>query len=39
MKSGFVNAEFSRGRWNGDDSKALEEPCRLLVTRTSKLMT
>ena len=31
--SGLVNLEFSWGRWNGDDIKALEEPLLAVVTR------
>ena len=32
-KSGFINLEFSYGRWNGDDVRGLEEPMIALVTR------
>ena len=31
----FINAEFSRGRWNGDDAKQLEEPLLRVITRLS----
>ena len=33
-KSGFINLEFSLGRWNGDDVRGLEEPLLALVTRS-----
>ena len=35
-KSGFINLEFSWGRWNGDDVRSLEEPLMALVTRAGK---
>ncbi|KAH8119852.1 hypothetical protein DFH11DRAFT_1754336 [Phellopilus nigrolimitatus] len=33
QKSGLINAEFSWGRWNGNDAKGLEEPLRILIAR------
>ncbi|KAL5519292.1 hypothetical protein ACEPAH_975 [Sanghuangporus vaninii] len=33
QKTGLINAEFSYGRWNGSDARALEEPLRVLVAR------
>ncbi|KAF7972398.1 hypothetical protein HWV62_18046 [Athelia sp. TMB] len=36
-KSGFINLEFSYGRWNGDDVRGLEEPMIALVTRVAGL--
>ncbi|KZP26783.1 hypothetical protein FIBSPDRAFT_731732 [Athelia psychrophila] len=38
-KSGFINLEFSYGRWNGDDVRELEEPMLTLVTRVAGLQT
>lgn len=37
-KSGFINLEFSRGKWNGDDVRDLEEPLLALVIRVCKWM-
>ena len=37
-KSDLINAEFSYGRWNGDDAKSLEEPVRILVARMSMFL-
>ena len=34
-KGTFINGEFSWGRWNGDDVKALEEPLKILQARIS----
>ena len=31
----FVNAEFSWGRWNGDDARKLEEPLLTVISRMS----
>jgi hypothetical protein len=31
----FINAEFSWGRWNGDDARQLEEPLLSVITRLS----
>jgi hypothetical protein len=31
----FVNAEFSWGRWNGDDARQLEEPLLMIISRMS----
>lgn len=31
----FINAEFSWGRWNGDDARQLEEPLLRVITRLS----
>jgi hypothetical protein len=31
----FLNAEFSWGRWNGDDARQLEEPLLMVVSRLS----
>ncbi|CCM03466.1 uncharacterized protein FIBRA_05599 [Fibroporia radiculosa] len=33
----FINLEFSWGKWNGDDLKALEEPLSVVVSRLSSL--
>ncbi|KZP19305.1 hypothetical protein FIBSPDRAFT_1045659 [Athelia psychrophila] len=38
-KSGFINLEFSYGRWNGDDVRELEEPMLGLVTRAAGLQS
>jgi len=35
-KSVFINLEFSRGRWNGDDVRSLEESLMALVARVGK---
>jgi hypothetical protein len=35
--SGFINLEFSRGKWNGDDVRALETPLLALVSRMGTL--
>ena len=35
--SGFINLEFSRGKWNGDDVRALEEPLLMVVSRAGAL--
>lgn len=32
----FINAEFSWGRWNGDDARQLEEPLLSVITRLSR---
>lgn len=32
-KTALINVEFSYGRWNGDDAKALEEPLQHTVAR------
>ena len=32
----FINAEFSWGRWNGDDARQLEEPLFVIISRMSK---
>jgi hypothetical protein len=34
----FVNAEFSWGRWNGDDARQLEEPLLMTISRMNGLM-
>jgi hypothetical protein len=31
----FLNAEFSWGRWNGDDARQLEEPLLMVISRLS----
>jgi len=36
LQGKFINAEFSRGRWNGDDAKRLEEPLFSVISRMSK---
>jgi hypothetical protein len=33
----FINAEFSWGRWNGDDARQLEEPLLAVILRMSKV--
>ncbi|KAI5117073.1 hypothetical protein M0805_007950 [Coniferiporia weirii] len=33
QKGGLINVEFSWGRWNGNDARALEDPLRVLVAR------
>ncbi len=32
----FINAEFSWGRWNGDDARQLEEPLLGVISRLSR---
>ncbi|TFY75709.1 hypothetical protein EWM64_g8302, partial [Hericium alpestre] len=39
LLSKFLNAEFSFGRWNGEDVKALEVPLTALVSRISGLIS
>lgn len=34
----FLNAEFSWGRWNGDDARQLEEPLLMVISRLNGLM-
>lgn len=31
----FLNAEFSWGRWNGDDATQLEQPLLMVISRLS----
>jgi hypothetical protein len=31
----FLNAEFSWGRWNGDDARQLQEPLLTVISRFS----
>lgn len=38
-KSGFINLEFSWGKWNGDDIRALEEPLLALAIRVCEWTT
>jgi hypothetical protein len=35
----FINAEFSWGRWNGDDARQLEEPLLGVISRLNGLLT
>ncbi|KAI0266395.1 hypothetical protein BC834DRAFT_969434 [Gloeopeniophorella convolvens] len=35
----FINAEFSWGRWNGDDAKQLEEPLMIVISRMNGLIS
>ncbi|KAI9465778.1 hypothetical protein BJY52DRAFT_1376562 [Lactarius psammicola] len=35
----FINAEFSWGRWNGDDARKLEEPLLGVISRLNGLLT
>jgi hypothetical protein len=36
LQGKFINAEFSWGRWNGDDARQLEEPLLSVIFRMSK---
>ncbi|KAI0002456.1 hypothetical protein BJV74DRAFT_815934 [Russula compacta] len=38
LQGRFINAEFSWGRWNGDDARQLEEPLFIVISRMSGLM-
>ena len=38
MQGKFINAEFSCGRWNGDDAKQLGEPLRVVLFRMSTFL-
>ncbi|KAI0300497.1 hypothetical protein B0F90DRAFT_1723438 [Multifurca ochricompacta] len=35
----FINAEFSWGRWNGDDARRLEGPLLSVISRTNGLLS
>lgn len=36
LQGKFINAEFSWGRWNGDDARRLQEPLFSVISRISK---
>jgi Putative ER transporter, 6TM, N-terminal len=36
LQGKFINAEFSWGRWNGDDARQLEEPLLSVIFRMSR---
>ncbi|KAI9512000.1 hypothetical protein F5148DRAFT_157072 [Russula earlei] len=39
LQAKFINAEFSWGRWNGDDAKKLQEPLLGVISRINGLMS